>query len=216
MDEVALDDEANPILGQIVVAKVVTSEPKPAGVLKNGIRRACATNVAAFTLPTKVILSDLGESLFFSPEEDAPGVEMTSPSPQDGRSSRRQDVWLLAALVLLAVVLPLVVSAVAGALEIPRNDDWSYRRIAIDMAKTGRFALDGMSTTIIVGQTLFTQPFLWLSGLQPWAFTVVGVSFAVGGIVSAYALARQLLPTRDAALAAALLALFPGYLAYAS
>jgi 4-amino-4-deoxy-L-arabinose transferase and related glycosyltransferases of PMT family len=125
-------------------------------------------------------------------------------------------VWLLAALVPLAVVLPLVVGALAGALEIPRNDDWSYRRIAIDMARTGRLALDGICAPIIIGQTLFTQPFLWLSGLQAWAFTVVGVIFAVGAILSAYALARQLLPAREAALAAALLALFPGYLAYAT
>ena len=122
----------------------------------------------------------------------------------------------MAALVLVAVVLPLVVGALAGALEIPRNDDWSYRRIAIDMARTGRLVLDGICAPIIIGQTLFTQPFLWLSGLQPWAFTVVGVIFAVGGILSAYALARQLLPAREAALAAALLALFPGYLAYAT
>ena len=58
MDEVALYDEANPILGQIVVAKVVTSEPEPAAALKIRIRQACAPKLAAFSLPTKVILSD--------------------------------------------------------------------------------------------------------------------------------------------------------------
>ena len=122
----------------------------------------------------------------------------------------------MAGLLLLAVVLPLVVSALAGTLEIPRNDDWSYRRIAVELARTGRFALDGISETMIVGQILFTQPFLWLSGLQPWAFTAAGVIFAYGGILSAYALARQMLSPRRAALAAALLAIFPGYLAYAT
>ena len=141
---------------------------------------------------------------------------MTSPGPQGGRSSRREDVWLVGGLLLLAVVLPLVVSAVAGTLEIPRNDDWSYRRIAVELARTGRFALDGISETMIVGQILVTQPLLWLSGLQPWAFTAAGVIFAVGGILSAYALARQLLPPRHAALAAVLLAVFPAYLAYAT
>ena len=31
---------------------------------------------------------------------------------------------------------------------------------------------------MIIGQILITQPLLWLSGVQPWAFTVVGVFFA--------------------------------------
>ena len=131
-------------------------------------------------------------------------------------SSRRQDVLTVAGLLLLAVLFPLLVSASAGTLEIARNDDWLYRRIAVDLARTGRLALGGMSSTMIVGQILFAQPFLWLSGLQPWAFTAAGVVFAVGGILSAYALARQLLPARRAVLAATLLTLFPGYLAYAT
>ena len=142
--------------------------------------------------------------MFGKPQEDAPGIEMTSPGPREGRSSRRQEGWLLAALVLMAVVLPLVVSAGAGSLEIARNDDWLYRRIAVDLAQTGRLALGGMSSTMIVGQILFTQPFLWLSSLQPWAFTAAGVVFAVAGILSAHAFARQLLPARRAVLAAAL------------
>ena len=125
-------------------------------------------------------------------------------------------MWFGTGLLLLAVVLPLVVGAVAGSLEIPRNDDWSYRRIAVDLARTGEFALDGISETMIIGQVLFVQPFLALSGAELWAFTIVGVVFAAGGILSAFAMARRVLPAREAALAAALLAIFPGYLAYAT
>ncbi len=124
-------------------------------------------------------------------------------------------VWI-GALILLAVAVPLIVGAAAGTLEIPRNDDWSYRHIALGLAQTGRFALDGISETMIIGQVLFIQPLLWLSGLQPWAFTAAGVIFATGGIVGAFWLARRLLPAREAAFAAALLALVPGYLAYAT
>lgn len=141
---------------------------------------------------------------------------MTQPDRLGGRLSRRQDWWFVAGLLLLAVVLPVVVGAIAGSLEIPRNDDWSYRRIAIDLAQTGRFALDGISETMAVGQILFVQPFLRVSGLQPWAFTAAGVVFATGGILGAYALARRVLPAREAAVAAGLLAIFPGYLAYAT
>ena len=141
---------------------------------------------------------------------------MQHPTPTGGQRSRRQDVWPVAGLLLLGVGLPLLIGVIAGSLEIPRNDDWSYRRIALDLARTGRFALDGISETMIIGQILITQPLLWLSGLQPWAFTVAGVFFAAAGILSAYALARCLLPAGYAALAAALLAIFPGYLAYAT
>ena len=122
----------------------------------------------------------------------------------------------VAALLIVSVILPLVVSVVAGSLELPRNDDWSYRHIALDLARTGSFSLDGISETMIIGQILFTQPFLWLSGSQPSAFVVAGVIFAVAGALSAFAMARSLLTTREAALAAASLALFPGYLAYAT
>jgi 4-amino-4-deoxy-L-arabinose transferase-like glycosyltransferase len=125
-------------------------------------------------------------------------------------------MWLLVGLLLLGVGLPLVVGAVAGSLEIPRNDDWSYRRIALELARTGRLALDGASQTMIVGQIVVTQPFLWLSGLQPWGFTAAGIVFAVGAMVAAYVMARQVLPPRVAIIPVLLLAVFPGYLAYAT
>ncbi len=104
----------------------------------------------------------------------------------------------------------------AGSLEIPRNDDWSYRRIALELARSGRLTLDGASQTMIVGQILFVQPFLWLSALEPWAFGAAGIIFAIGAMVSAYVMVRQVLPARLAAIPVLLLVLFPGYLAYAT
>ena len=56
VEDVAVYGEANPLLGQIIVARVVTSEPESAAALKLRIRRACAPKLAAFKLPTKVIL----------------------------------------------------------------------------------------------------------------------------------------------------------------
>ena len=56
--DVAVYGETNPIMGQIVVAKVVTSESESAAALKLRIRQACALKLAAFKLPTKVILAD--------------------------------------------------------------------------------------------------------------------------------------------------------------
>ena len=62
--DVAVYGEANPLLGQIVVAKVATVEPETAAALKLRIRGACADQLAAFMLPTKVIVSD--DAAFYS------------------------------------------------------------------------------------------------------------------------------------------------------
>ncbi len=128
----------------------------------------------------------------------------------------RKDVWAIASLLLLAVAVPLIVGAIAGSLEIPRNDDWSYRRIATELAGTGRLALDGASQTMILGQIFLAVPFLWLSNLQPWAFTLLGSIFAIAGIASAYVVARRLLSPWLAVVPPLLLVTFPGYLAYAT
>jgi len=88
--------------------------------------------------------------------------------------------------------------------------------MATEMSRSGRFVLDGITETMIVGQIAISQPLLWLSGQQAWGFSVVGAMFGALGIISAYALARTVLPTRESAIAAGLLAICPGYLAYAT
>jgi acyl-CoA synthetase (AMP-forming)/AMP-acid ligase II len=61
IEDVAVYGEANPLLGQIVVAKVVTTNEESAAALKLRIRVACAPQLATYKLPTKVILAGRGE-----------------------------------------------------------------------------------------------------------------------------------------------------------
>ena len=56
--DVAVYGEANPLLGQVVVAKVATVEPESPATLKARIRRDCADRLAAYMLPTKVVIAD--------------------------------------------------------------------------------------------------------------------------------------------------------------
>lgn len=121
---------------------------------------------------------------------------------------------LLSSLLVAGVMLPLVVGAIAGSLDVPRNDDWAYRRLALEFERTG--ALPHNVMAMIFGQVVITQPLLWLSDADDWAFGAAGILFAVSGVVSAYALARQFLHPPKATIAAALLLLFPGYLGYAT
>ena len=62
--DVVVFGEANPLLGQVVVAKVSTVEPEPATALKQRIRHECAGRLAAYMLPTKVVIAD--EDGFYS------------------------------------------------------------------------------------------------------------------------------------------------------
>jgi acyl-CoA synthetase (AMP-forming)/AMP-acid ligase II len=56
--DVAVYGEAHAILGQVVVARVATVEPEPAASLKLRIRTVGARHLAAFKLPTKVVLAE--------------------------------------------------------------------------------------------------------------------------------------------------------------
>ncbi|MFZ4498307.1 MAG: class I adenylate-forming enzyme family protein [Burkholderiales bacterium] len=56
--DVAVFGESNPLLGQIIVARVALAEPEPADTLKARIRQACKARLAAFKVPTKVFVSE--------------------------------------------------------------------------------------------------------------------------------------------------------------
>jgi acyl-CoA synthetase (AMP-forming)/AMP-acid ligase II len=59
--DVAIYGEPNPLLGQVVVARVTPLEPESAASLKQRIRRGCAERLAAYMLPTKVLIADDAE-----------------------------------------------------------------------------------------------------------------------------------------------------------
>jgi 4-amino-4-deoxy-L-arabinose transferase-like glycosyltransferase len=102
----------------------------------------------------------------------------------------------------------------AGTLDVPRNDDWSYRGIATRLFATGRFELDGAAEAAVLGQILLVQPLLWLSGGASWAFLAAGILFGSVAAVAGYVLARRFVDRGPAMLAIGVLLAFPAYLAY--
>lgn len=58
IEDVAVFGEPHPLLGQIVVAKVLPSRPMELGDLKKALRRACRERLAPFMVPAKVVLAD--------------------------------------------------------------------------------------------------------------------------------------------------------------
>jgi acyl-CoA synthetase (AMP-forming)/AMP-acid ligase II len=59
--DVAVYGEPHALLGQVIVARVATVEPEAVASLKARIRSAGATQLAAYKLPTKVVLADEAE-----------------------------------------------------------------------------------------------------------------------------------------------------------
>jgi hypothetical protein len=118
----------------------------------------------------------------------------------------------VAALVGVGVGVPILLGALSGALFIPRNDDPSYRRVALDLFSTGRLQFNGWSEMTLIGQIVFVQPFLWVSGGAPWAFTASTAVLGATGIVTGYSLVRRVLSVPRAALVVLGVLLFPGFL----
>ena len=130
------------------------------------------------------------------------------------RSARGRDLWSVLGLIALAVGLPAVIGIASGAISVPHNDDFAYRRPALALYETGRLELTGWAVMTLVGQLAATMPLLSLAGGSPWAFAATTAVFAVIGIVASYSLARRLLPPGLAGFAVLLAILVPGFLIY--
>ena len=123
---------------------------------------------------------------------------------------RRQDVIALGALTVAGVGVPLWLAAAAGAIGLPNGDDWVYKQGADSLFRTGSIDMPG-HTAAAIGQVLMAQPFLALSGGDPWAFTAFGSVMACIGIVSSYLLARRFTGTGTAVLVVLLVVAIPGF-----
>ena len=113
-------------------------------------------------------------------------------------------------LVVAAIAIPLGLAAYAGAVGLPSNDDWVYMRAATGVYETGQVGAFG-HTTAFIGQLGLVQPFLWLSGGQPWAFTAFGLVMAGLGVACTYLLARRYLGIGSAVMVVLLVLAFPGF-----
>ena len=126
----------------------------------------------------------------------------------------RRDVWIVLGLMALAVGLPTLVGIASGAIAIPHNDDFAYRRPALLLFQTGRLELSGWAVMTLVGQLFATMPLLWLTSGSAVAFAATTMAFAVVGIVAGYALARRILSPGLAGFAVLLALIIPGFMLY--
>ncbi|MGD0742006.1 MAG: glycosyltransferase family 39 protein [Acidimicrobiales bacterium] len=126
---------------------------------------------------------------------------------------QRRDAIALALLICLGTGLPLALSAGSGALGVPQNDDWAFRRIAGEFFRSHHIVLIGWGQMTLVGQVLSVQPLLALSNGSGWAYGVYGAMSGGAALAATYCAARRFVPTGRALLAGLLVALAPGFLA---
>jgi len=124
----------------------------------------------------------------------------------------RADWLAIGALVAFALLLPAVLAGMAGALDIPHNDDFDYRRVAQTLWATGQLQMRGFSVMALIGQVLAAQPLLWLSGGAPWAFAATTALFTILGLVAAYVVVRRVLGPARTTLALLAVVVIPGFL----
>lgn len=107
--------------------------------------------------------------------------------------------------------MPALVTSLAGALGIPHNDDWSYRRTAVNFYHTGHLDDYGWAAKTLVGQIYFARPFLWAAHGGTWAFAASTAVLATIGISSIYLLLLRILGRRASLWALLSLLAVPGF-----
>src|SRR4051812_29939849 len=123
-----------------------------------------------------------------------------------------RDPWIVLGLFVLAVVLPAIVATIGGAILVPHNDDFGYRRVATTLFEDGRIQFTGWTVMTLLGQIFFTLPFLWVLAGSPWAFALSSAALVGIGIVATYHLARRVLTPPRATFAVLTVLLIPGVL----
>lgn len=122
--------------------------------------------------------------------------------------TRRETAWaLLAALAVSAVWVGLAASQ--GALDIARNDDWSFMHNAFAFHDSGILAVTGWVQMMLIGQLVLAYPVLAVAGHSVAALQLLTALLGALLLWSSYLLVRGFLSRGWALLATASLAVGP-------
>lgn len=125
-------------------------------------------------------------------------------------ATKRELVWVLIVALLIVGVF-LADAWRHGALDVPRDDDWSYLKTAFNFHETGVVDLNGWAYTTLIGQVLLAWPLIEVFGQSIVVLQFMVAAFSVLGIVLTYALLRQIASIGVSAVALTTLVLGPIY-----
>jgi hypothetical protein len=133
----------------------------------------------------------------------------TEPGPPGERSIAWYAV-VVAVVAVLAVALPLLVTAHYGALRVPRSDAWSYLDSLFRWADGGRLTYNNWASMTLIGQLLLALPVAKVFTDSILAIDVFVAILGGIGLVATAAVGRRLgLPVGACVLVVATIALGP-------
>jgi hypothetical protein len=114
--------------------------------------------------------------------------------------------WICIAIIL-GVVIPWIIAAYSGNLQIPHNDAWAYSRIAKNFAETGEINLLGWNRSALVGQIFVLGPLAKFISIQQTFISLL----AIIGLISIYLILKVHIGSTYSGISVLLITLFPGF-----
>ncbi len=105
----------------------------------------------------------------------------------------------LVGLLVAGFVVPVVIAANAGALGIPRSDDWSYLVTLFRWSDQGTLNFNHWVSMTLIGQLVLARPVVAIFGNSIRAVQVFSAVIGLGGLGALVVLGYEVLPRRRGA-----------------
>jgi hypothetical protein len=122
------------------------------------------------------------------------------------------DAGFVLGLAAVGIAVPAALALWTHAFSIPRNDDWAYRRVLFDFARTGHISLVGWGAMTLIGQILWGAAFILVLGAHAWVPGLAVAAAAAIGLTACYFLCRSLVGRGRGAACALVVMGLPGFL----
>jgi 4-amino-4-deoxy-L-arabinose transferase-like glycosyltransferase len=123
---------------------------------------------------------------------------------EHSRESRRFDIAAVVILITLGAVIPLLIAQSAGALKIPRSDDWSYLTTLFRWVGGDGLSFNNWVSMTLVGQLVLAAPVAALARHSIGAVHVETALLGAVGLIALYYVGVRVLQRRSAALLVAI------------
>ncbi|MEO6468255.1 MAG: hypothetical protein ABIP21_04080 [Acidimicrobiia bacterium] len=119
-------------------------------------------------------------------------------------SSPRAAVGTIVGLLVVGALIPLAVASRAGALDIPRSDDWSYLLTLFRWVDHGRLGFNNWVSMTLVGQLVLTVPIVAIFGRSIEAVHIFSALLGAVGLGALVVIGTMILPARRGAVLVAI------------
>ncbi len=119
---------------------------------------------------------------------------------EHSRESRRFDIAAVVILITLGAVIPLLIAQSAGALKIPRSDDWSYLTTLFRWIDGDGLSFNNWVSMTLVGQLVLAAPVAALARHSIGAVHVETALLGAVGLIALYYTGVRVTQRRSAAL----------------